>query len=97
MEDPEASKFRRVRQRVEYLLDKYPASRENDLYLSWLYWRVFDKIALPFLDFDLFYKMTEAETITRRRREIQNDAGQLLPSEATLEHRASMGRRGHIQ
>lgn|SRR5574341_1101450 len=96
-DDPEAAKFKRVRQRVEYLLSKYPASRENDLYLTWLYWRIFDKVNLPYLDFDLFYKMTEAETISRRRREIQNDAGELLPSDSVLEHRTSMARRGHIQ
>jgi len=88
--------FNKIRSNVEYLLEHYPATRGNDLYLQWLYWKIFDKVNLPWLDFALFYKMTEAETITRRRREIQNDSGKYLPAQSVLISRDKKARRGRI-
>ena len=86
---------RKVRENVSRLLEQYPQTRENDAYLIWLYWKYFDNQALPFLPFEQFYKMTAAETITRRRREL-NEKGELLPSSPVLEHRERMSRRGRI-
>ncbi len=91
-----AGRFTKVRHNVEYLLEHYPASRANDFYLTWLYWKIFNKAPLPRLDFDLFYKLEAAETITRRRREIQNDSGKYLPSEKVLLERDRKARRGRI-
>lgn len=64
--------YKTAKERVLFLLDRYPATREIDAYLVWLYLKFFNNINLPFLEFSKFYDFN-TETITRARRLIQND------------------------
>lgn len=88
LDDHVASQLTTVKERVRFLLEKYPATRGNDQYLCWLYLRQFAKLDLPFVEFDKFYKFS-FETITRARRLIQEEAARagdnsLLPDNATI-------------
>jgi hypothetical protein len=83
-----ASQLTTAKDRVRFLLEKYPATRGNDQYLCWLYLRQFAKLYLPFVEFEKFYEFS-FETITRARRLIQEEAirtgdNSLLPDNATI-------------
>jgi hypothetical protein len=71
-----------AKDRVRFLLERYPATRGNDSYLCWLYLKAFAQLNLPYLEFEKFYSFN-FETITRVRRLIQAK-GELLPSDSAV-------------
>jgi len=74
-------KLRTVKDRVEFLLQKYPPTRNNDFYLTLLYLKYFDNIPLPYIEWDHIVKATTPETVSRCRRKIQNDENRFLPTD----------------
>lgn len=72
--------------RVEYLLDKYPATRNNDFYLHYLYLKFFEGLGhLPFLPWDKIKEIGGVAATTRRiRAKIQNDEGRYLPTDENV-------------
>ena len=72
-----------VKQRVEYLLERYPYTRNDDRYLIILYIRHFcPKLSkyIKFIPYDVFKEeVPNFETITRARRKIQEE-GRFLPT-----------------
>lgn len=76
-------KFRTTKERVEYILKKYPQTRNNDMYL----WIMYVKTFVPelskytkYIPYEIFEKATPFETITRARRKIQEE-GKYLPTD----------------
>lgn len=71
------------KEQVEYLLEKYPHTRDNDFYLQYLWLKIFGGVQnLPFIDWKAIEHLRGAfETISRVRRKIQNEEGRYLPSE----------------
>jgi hypothetical protein len=98
---------RSVADKVRYVLDTYPETRQDDNLLVWMYWQEFCDLR-PLLalvakytdakDIDTAFqlwltKATSAETITRRRRE-WNEDGEALPPAAVVEERERKSRLG---
>lgn len=59
-------------------LTEFPNTRNSDKELMWRIWVKHQKLLIQ--DLEDFFKGLSAETITRARREIQNDEGVLLPT-----------------
>jgi len=69
------------KEQVEYLLEKFPQTRENDFYLQYLWLKLFGKVNLPFIEWDMIKDISGTlETVSRVRRKIQNEDGKYLPS-----------------
>lgn len=70
-------------ERVREILKRYPASRDTDAYLIWLYLRKHHGLKLPFLGFRHFYEL-HLETIRRARQKIQR-SGKYLPRDPEVQ------------
>ena len=76
-------RLKTVKDRVEYILENYPESRNDDFYLWLLYVRTFDKNLsnyIKFIPYRLIKNAVKFETISRVRRKIQEE-GRLLPTD----------------
>lgn len=84
------SRLGTMEQRVTYLLDRFPETRESDIALCIRYWRRFQSDVLEEwqpLDFEVLFKLDKLETIGRIRRHIQNKLNLFRGMEATTEYR----------
>ena len=81
-EDKVIRDFRTKKEQVEYLLERFPQTRENDFYLQYLWLKVFGKLNLPFIEWNTIKDISGTlETVSRVRRKIQNEYGKFLPSD----------------
>lgn len=77
-------RLRTVKERVLYILDKYPETRNNDLYLWLIYVRLFEPELskyIKFIPYDVLKKAVAFETIRRVRQKIQNELGLYPPTD----------------
>lgn len=87
------SRLGRMEQRVAYILQQYPETRDSDTALGIRYWRRFQPNVLEEwdrLDLDVLYDLDRIETISRIRRHIQNDLRLFTSSAHTRERRDEM-------
>lgn len=78
------------KEQVLYLLEKYPAARDNDFYLQLMWLRTFGdlKTKLPFIEWEDIKKVGgQLESVRRSRQKIQNEDKLFLPSVEVLEKR----------
>lgn len=91
-----------IEEQVRYVLEHHPETRDNDGLLLVTVWELFYNLhnyISPICSGALAVFMDKphvpsSETITRRRREIQYDSGELVASESVEKHRldrAAMG------
>ena len=76
-------KLKTVKERVEYLLRKYPDARNSDLYLTILYLRKFTELGkyIDYIPYNVIRKYEGVfETIRRTRQKIQEE-GYYLPTD----------------
>ena len=76
-------KLRTVKDRVEYLLARYPDARNSDLYLTILYLRKFTELGkyIRYIPYNVIKKYEGIfETIRRTRQKIQ-EQGKYLPTD----------------
>ena len=81
--------LRTAKERVEYILEHYPETRNNDLYLWIIYVRLFcPELSkyIKFIPFDIFKKAPSYETIVRVRRKL-NENGKYLPTDPKVAKR----------
>jgi hypothetical protein len=65
-------------ERVRYLLETVPATRESDQLLTVMYWRIFDGIEIPKdVAKDIVEKGAVPESLTRYRRDVQRNEKEL--------------------
>lgn len=88
MEGSTIPTLKKVKERVRYILEKYPPTRGNDMILLWRYYREYesDKLNLSFRKFKDMLRATSMETIRRSRQKIQ-EGGEFLPTEKTVRKR----------
>ena len=70
-----------IQSEVDYLLEKYPDARNNDLYLMVLYWRLIDKADIPFIPFSTIKVCSPPSSIWRVRQRIQNTLKRFPPTD----------------
>lgn len=89
MEANTINHIRKVRDRVEYLLEKYPSTRGDDRILLYRYYKTFEPemMQIKFKAFSNMLRATNPETIRRRRQE-WNQEGKYLPTKKTRIKRA---------
>lgn len=76
-------KLKTTKERVEWLLQRFPETRNDDFYLYLLYIRYFcPELSnyIKFIPYDLVKKAPRPETIRRVRQKIQEE-GRLLPTD----------------
>lgn len=74
----------KTKEQVEFLLETYPATRDNDFYLQWLWLKIFGKVDLPWLEYAKIEGFCgRLDTLSRVRRTIQNTEGRFPPTKAT--------------
>ena len=78
-----AEELIKVKERVEYLLDKYPSTRNSDNYLILLYLKFFGKWPIPFIEWD---KLTDIniESVRRVRQKIHNEEHRFEPTDPAI-------------
>jgi hypothetical protein len=87
-----------MEQRVVYLLNQYPETRENDTALSLRYWRRFQADVLEScvpLELEILYELDKMETIGRIRRHVQNDLRLFRGMEQTGQNRDLFQKQFH--
>ena len=92
-EAPLKEKLRTVKERVEYLLDKYPNARNSDLYLIILYLRYFTDLGryIKYIPYDVIKEYDGiTETIRRMRQKIQEEGRYLPTDEKVLRRRRKL-------
>jgi len=79
-------RLRTVKERVEYLLEKYPNARNSDLYLIILYLRKFTELGkyIKYIPYEVIRKYDGVmESIRRARQKIQEE-GRYLPTDPNV-------------
>lgn len=85
-EDALREKLRTVKDRVEWLMQTYPETRNDDFYLYLLYVRHFEpKLSgyIKFIPFNLIKNATRFETVRRVRQKLQ-EAGLYPPTDPEI-------------
>lgn len=80
-------KGERVKDRVEYILNKYPQAKGDYRVLDWHYCRLFTGVRISFSDFKKLRACPSFETIHRRYREVCKEKG-YAPSQRVQMKRA---------
>jgi hypothetical protein len=63
-----------MQQKLFWIMEKYPETRNNDFYLIWLYLKYVEKLPLPYLSREKLNELSGiTETIRRSRQIIQNE------------------------
>lgn len=86
-------KLRTVKERVEYLLDKYPNARNSDLYLIILYLRYFTELGqyIKYIPYEIIKQYDGiTETVRRMRQKIQEEGRYLPTDEKVLRRRRKL-------
>lgn len=78
LEEAVLAELATTRKQVNYLLERYPESRNNDTYLEWLWMRYFKGINLPWIEYQKLQEFS-LETVRRIRQKIQSE-GSFLPT-----------------
>jgi len=89
LEEKILENLRTAKERVEYILEHFPETRNNDLYLWIIYVRLFcPELSkyIKFIPFDIFKKAPSYETIVRVRRKL-NENGKYLPTDPKVAKR----------
>ena len=74
-------KFRNTTEEVDYILSKYPESRNNDFVLQWYWLKEIEGLNMPDLPWHKFQHLGgKLGTIRRTRQKIQS-TGKYLPSD----------------
>ena len=79
-------KLKTVKERVEWILQKYPNARNSDLYLTIIYLRKFTELGkyIKFIPYEVIKKYDGIfETIRRTRQKIQEE-GKYLPTDPNV-------------
>jgi len=79
-------KLKTVKERVEYILQKYPNARNSDLYLTIIYLRKFTELGkyIKYIPYEIIKKYDGVfETIRRTRQRIQEE-GRFLPTDPNI-------------
>ena len=82
----------KIREGVLKILESDERARNDDHWLIWKYIREIDKINM-FIPFEDFKRMTSFESITRMRRELQNDSGLYPPTNSVIANRRAKEQR----
>lgn len=87
MEANTISDLKKVKDRVEYILQNYPSAKGDDNILIWRYLLVFcPSVRMTYREFQDLMGIPSFETITRCRRKL-NEAGLYLPTSRTVRKR----------
>ena len=79
-------KLKTIKERVEYLLERYPEARNDDFYLYILYVRHFEPELskyIEYIPFELIKRSTRFESVRRARQLIQAE-GRYLPTDPKI-------------
>lgn len=87
----ESGHFKTIEQRVCYILNQYPSTRDYDPGLHLQYWKMWDGWdGQPIHPADYQYKLTPPGTITRARARIQNRYGRFQATEKVRKRRKGL-------
>jgi len=91
--DPElAEHLRTVKDRVEWILSKFPSARNSDTMLQFIYLRTFEGINIPYVEWEKISKLS-LETVRRMRQKLQEE-GKYLPTDpAVIERRKRLEKK----
>lgn len=87
-----SARQKKLQDKVAWILNHYPASRDSDITLSLKFWEQFEA---EFLDGDVIkkqnlFKLTKTNSLTRERARIQNDYKLYLASDSVRKHRGKL-------
>jgi len=81
-----------VKNRVEWILLKYPSARNSDTMLQFIYLRIFEGINIPYVEWEKLSQLS-LETVRRVRQKLQEE-GKYLPTDpAVIERRRRLERK----
>jgi hypothetical protein len=82
------ARLTQVQGRVERLLHNHPDTRNNDLYLQWLYLMEYEELDMPFVKYaDMARLSSVMESIRRCRQKIQNTEKKYPPTDQEIAKR----------
>ena len=78
--------MQKLSKKVEYILDKYPETRNSDILLTILIWTIFHRSKLKIIENDLcvpvnaLYDLPREDNVKRIRAKLQNEENKYLPT-----------------
>lgn len=94
LEDIDALNLRTVKQRVGYILNRYPEARDSDVTLALLYWRHFGNLpSEAVISQSDLYTLERMTTLVRARAKIQNEYRLFQPTEGVRRRRLHLSER----
>jgi len=81
-----AQHLKKVKDRVEWILQNYDSARNNDTVLEFIYMRKFENIQIPFVEWEKIRHIS-METISRVRRKFQEQGKYMPTSRYVIEKR----------
>src|SRR5579875_3225439 len=87
--------LKKTKDQVLYLLERYPAARNNDFYLQLLWLKQFGGIVeLPWIDLEkIKANSVKIESVRRVRQKIQNERGLFQPTDPVIKARRDKQRK----
>src|SRR5579883_2802336 len=87
--------LKKTKDQVLYLLERYPAARNNDFYLQLLWLKQFGGIVeLPWIDWEKIKANSgKLESVRRVRQKIQKEMGLFQPADPGIEARREKQRK----
>jgi hypothetical protein len=81
-----------LRQRVAWLLNRYPSTRNSDIALQLKYWEAFEGEIYrgPYISTEDLYRLTRLTSLARERARIQNQYRLFLADTEVREHRGTL-------
>jgi hypothetical protein len=86
--------LKKTKDQVLYLLENYPAARNNDFYLQILWLKHFGGLPNLWIEWEKIKENAgKIETVSRVRRKIQNEDKLFLPTDPVIKARREKQRR----
>jgi len=87
LEDAVKEHLVKVKDKVKYILEKYPEARNDDRYLWLMYVREFEPELskyIRYIPYNVLKNTISFETLRRTRQKIQNEEGLYLPTDPSV-------------
>lgn len=97
MANVEMRNFKSTTEEVEYLLEKYPDTKNNDFYLQWVWLKDIEKVDLPEMPWRKFEQLAGKMGSIRRARQKVQSMGKHLPSDKKIFERRKRWRNIRLQ
>jgi len=94
-EESVLAELKTVKDRVRFLLERFPLARNSDTYLFILYWKYFVNLITEYVPWKTMMKAATPSTIRTARQQVQNEEGLYPPTDPKVLRRRQRKREAY--